>query len=133
MDDKKIIMISAIVIVIIAIIAAFTLFGNDSYKDVDESYVQNPSANENVRFTATYFGKTSAGSQADLSSDIDVVRVGYGNTFAFIKGKHSEFNGKEGDDFTLEGHFNVNDSGKQSGAVNGLLATGYEFVPDRIG
>ncbi len=132
MEDKQIMIIIVAVIAVVAVVLAFTVFSNDSYKNVDEDYVKMPAANESVRFTGTYFGKTTYGSQGDLSSDIDVIRVGLGNTFVFVTGDNNQLDGKQGDDFTLEGKFNVG-AGKQKAVVNGLSVTGYEFIPDKIG
>jgi hypothetical protein len=131
MDNKNIIIIAAVAIVVVAVLA-FTLFSNDSYKDVEEDYVKMPSAGENVRFTGTYFGKTGSDSQNDLGPDVDVVRVGMGNTFVFIKGNHSEFSNNEGNDFKFEGRFDADGNAKHNAVVNGLSVTGYEFDPDNI-
>ena len=116
-------------VVILAVIA-FTLFSNDAYKNVEEDYIKMPNADESVRFSGTYFGKTASDSQNDLGADVDVVRVGMGNTFVFIKGNHSEFSGMEGNDVKLEGKFVSQD--RHNAVVNGLSVSGYEFAPDHI-
>lgn len=134
MENKKIILILIGIIVILVIIASFTFFNSnlyDSYINVGEEYVHHPTANENVRFNGTYFGKTNFGVLNTLPGDIDVIRVGT-YTFAFIVGDFNELKDKEGQDFTFEGKFNIHDTGKEKAAVNGLLATGYDFYPDKI-
>ena len=116
--------------VVILAVLAFTLFSNDAYKNVEEDYIKMPNADESVRFSGTYFGKTASDSQNDLGADVDVVRVGMGNTFVFIKGNHSEFSGMEGNDVKLEGKF-VSQN-RHNAVVNGLSVSGYEFAPDHI-
>ena len=130
MDDKKIMIIAGVIVVIVAVVALFTIFGNDKYKEVDEGYVKNPIEGEDVKFTATYFGKTSSDAESNMGADVDVVRLDYSNTFAFIKGHNGDFAGKEGQDFKLEGKFLGGE--KQKAAVDGLLAEGYVFEPDSI-
>ena len=107
--------------VVILAVLAFTLFSNDAYKNVEEDYIKMPNADESVRFSGTYFGKTASDSQNDLGADVDVVRVGMGNTFVFIKGNHS---------VKLEGKF-VSQN-RHNAVVNGLSVSGYEFAPDHI-
>ena len=131
MDEKNKMLIIGAVIVIVAILAAFALFSNDSYKNVDDSYVANPTANESVRFAGTYFGQSSYESTNALSSDVDVVRIGLGNEFVLIPGHHDKFEGRDGADVTLEGKFNL-DAGKQKAVVNGLSVEGYVFDMDNV-
>ena len=131
MDTKNIIIISAVIIVILAVVG-FSFFSSDSYKNVDEEFVKNPTANESVRFTGTYFGETSYESTDSISSVKDVLRVGLGNTFVFIDGNFDEFEGQEGNDFTLEGKFCVDNADKQKAVVNGLSVEGYYFYPDSV-
>lgn len=129
--ENKYIIIAVAVIAIVAVVLGLMFFSSDSYKNVDDDYVDNPVAGENVRLTASYFGKTGVGSENDLPSDVNVMRIGIGNKFVFIKGNFSELDGMQGNDFKLEGKFNV-DGGVQKGVVNGLSVTGYEFIADKI-
>lgn len=131
MEDKRNMMIIAAVVVVVAVIAAFSFFSTDSYKNVDDSYLDNPAANESVRFTGTYFGQSSHETTNSLSSDVDVIRVGSGNTFVLIPDHHDKFDGADGNDFTLEGKFNV-DGGKQKVIVNGMSVEGYVFDLDNV-
>ena len=131
MEDKNKMIIIAAAVVVVAVIVAFTFFSSDSYKSVDEDYVKMPSANESVRFSGTYFGQSSHETTNSLSSDVDVIRVGSGNTFVLIPDHHDKFEGSDGNDFTLEGKFNV-DGGKQKVIVNGMSVEGYVFDLDNV-
>lgn len=59
MENRNIIIVLGIIVVILAIVLSlFVLDVNpfDPYKDVDENYVYAPIGGEKVRFTGTYLG-----------------------------------------------------------------------------
>lgn len=68
MEDKKVIIILAIVIVILIGMISFVML--NSYKEVDSSYVYSPIPNEKVKFTGTYLGPYGGIYNIDGSSGV---------------------------------------------------------------
>lgn len=127
MKNRDILLIVIAVIVVAGVISSFTVFNNELYKSVNESYVKSPTANESVSFNATYFGETEFNVNTTLPGGIDVLQVG--NTFIFVDGQFNEFDGMKSHIFQIEGRF----TGKTGNAsVENINSSGYIFHPDSI-
>ena len=127
MKNRDILLIIIAVIVVAGVISAFTVFNNDLYKSVNESYVKNPTANESVSFNATYFGETVFDVNTTVPRGIDVLQVG--NSFIFVDGQFDEFDGMKTHIFHIEGRFT---NGTGNASVENVNASGYIFHPDSI-
>ncbi|MBQ2654630.1 MAG: hypothetical protein IJF83_13840 [Methanobrevibacter sp.] len=127
MKNRDILLIVIAIIVVAGVISSFTVFNNELYKSVNESYVKSPTANESVSFNATYFGETVFDVNTTIPGGIDVLQVG--NSFVFVDGQFDEFEGMKGHIFQIEGRF----TGKTGNAtVENVNASGYLFHPDSI-
>lgn len=105
MENKNIIIILSIVVVILAIVASLFICGInpfDPYKDVDANYVCAPLGGEKVRFTGTYLGPDE--SRFNFDQKTGVIQVG--SSYVIIN--TDKVQGLEGKTITVEGYF-VND------------------------
>ena len=97
MDNKKIILILVILILVLASVLSLMLV--NSYKEVDSQYVYAPTLNEKVKFTGTYLGPY--GGIYNLNDASGVIQVG--NAYAIVS--TDKLQGLEGQQVTVEGYF----------------------------
>ena len=124
MDDKKVIVILAIVIVILIGMISFTLL--NSYKEVDSDYVFAPLPNEKVKFTGTYLGPYEG--IYNINKDSGVIQVG--NAYAIVS--TAKLQGLEGQTVTVKGYF-VNDKvDADTVLINNKYVTGESFCIEEV-
>ena len=124
MDDKKVIVILAIVIVILIGMISFTLL--NSYKEVDSDYVFAPLPNEKVKFTGTYLGPYGGIYNIDKGSGV----IQVGNAYAIVN--TDKLQGLEGQTVTVEGYF-VNDKVEKSTVqIDNKFMSGESFCIEKV-
>lgn len=124
MEDKKVIVILAIVIVILIGMISFVML--NSYKEVDSNYVHAPISNEKVKFTGTYLGPYEG--IYNINKDSGVIQVG--NTYAIVS--TAKLQGLEGQTVTVKGYF-VNDKvDADTVLINNKYVTGESFCIEEV-
>lgn len=124
MDNKKIIIVLAVVVIILAIITGFLAL--NSYKDVNEDFVQFPTPNEKVKFSGTYLGPYGGIWNVDQSSGV----IQVGNAYAIVN--TDKLQGMEGETVTVKGYF-VNDKVESSTVqINGKFINGESFCIQEV-
>lgn len=124
MEDKKVIVILAIVIVILIGMISFVML--NSYKEVDSNYVHAPIPNEKVKFTGTYLGPYEG--IYNINKDSGVIQVG--NTYAIVS--TAKLQGLEGQTVTVKGYF-VNDKvDADTVLINNKYVTGESFCIEEV-
>lgn len=124
MDNKKIIIIMAVVVIILAIMTGFLAL--NSYKEVNEDFVQFPTPNEKVKFSGTYLGPYGGIWNVDQSSGV----IQVGNAYAIVN--TDKLQGMEGETVTVKGYF-VNDKVESSTVqINGKFINGESFCIQEV-
>lgn len=124
MEDKKVIVILAIVIVILIGMISFVML--NSYKEVDSNYVHAPIPNEKVKFTGTYLGPYEG--IYNINKDSGVIQVG--NAYAIVS--TAKLQGLEGQTVTVKGYF-VNDKvDADTVLINNKYVTGESFCIEEV-
>ena len=124
MEDKKVIIILAIVIVILIGVISFVML--NSYKEVDSNYVYTPVPNEKVKFTGTYLGPYEG--IYNINKDSGVMQVG--NAYAIVS--TAKLQGLEGQTVTVKGYF-VNDKvDADTVLINNKYVTGESFCIEEV-
>ena len=124
MEDKKVIIILAIVIVILIGMISFVML--NSYKEVDSNYVHAPIPNEKVKFTGTYLGPYEG--IYNINKDSGVIQVG--NAYAIVS--TAKLQGLEGQTVTVKGYF-VNDKvDADTVLINNKYVTGESFCIEEV-
>lgn len=124
MEDKKVIVILAIVIVILIGMISFVML--NSYKEVDSNYVHAPIPNEKVKFTGTYLGPYEG--IYNINKDSGVIQVG--NVYAIVS--TAKLQGLEGQTVTVKGYF-VNDKvDADTVLINNKYVTGESFCIEEV-
>lgn len=124
MDNKKIIIVLAVVVIILAIITGFLAL--NSYKEVNEDFVQFPTPNEKVKFSGTYLGPYGGIWNVDQSSGV----IQVGNAYAIVN--TDKLQGMEGETVTVKGYF-VNDKVESSTVqINGKFINGESFCIQEV-
>ena len=124
MEDKKVIVILAIVIVILIGMISFVML--NSYKEVDSNYVHAPIPNEKVKFTGTYLGPYEG--IYNINKDSGVIQVG--NAYAIVS--TAKLQGLEGQTVTVKGYF-VNDKvDADTVPINNKYVTGESFCIEEV-
>ncbi len=124
MDDKKIIFILVVVIVILACLISLTFL--NSYKEVGEDYVSFPNPNEKVRFTGTYLGPYDGIYNIDGQSGV----IQVGNSYVIVS--TSQLQGLEGETVTVEGCFLNDKIDTQAVQINGQFVAGESFRIENV-
>ncbi|WP_295611241.1 hypothetical protein [uncultured Methanobrevibacter sp.] len=124
MDNKKIIIVLAVVVIILAIMTGFLAL--NSYKEVNEDFVQFPTPNEKVKFSGTYLGPYGGIWNVDQSSGV----IQVGNAYAIVN--TDKLQGMEGETVTVKGYF-VNDKVESSTVqINGKFINGESFCIQEV-
>ena len=124
MDNKKIIIVLAVVVIILAIMSGFLAL--NSYKEVNEDFVQFPTPNEKVKFSGTYLGPYGGIWNVDQSSGV----IQVGNAYAIVN--TDKLQGMEGETVTVKGYF-VNDKVESSTVqINGKFINGESFCIQEV-
>lgn len=124
MDNKKIIIVLAVVVIILAIMTGFLAL--NSYKEVNEDFVQFPTPNEKVKFSGTYLGPYGGIWNVDKSSGV----IQVGNAYAIVN--TDKLQGMEGETVTVKGYF-VNDKVESSTVqINGKFINGESFCIQEV-
>ena len=123
-----IILILVVIILLLAISAPKIIDSLTPYKDVDSSYISNPTPYEKVRFTGEYVGETNTKMVGwySFTTTYDVVKVD--NQYVFIRENDLGMNLNKGDMVQLEGKFS--DGGKVTKEFNNNPTEAYWFAPD---
>lgn len=124
MDNKNIIIVLAVVVIILAIMTGFLVL--NSYKEVNEDFVQFPTPNEKVKFSGTYLGPYGGIWNVDQSSGV----IQVGNAYVIVNTDKLE--GMEGETVTVKGYF-VNDKVESSTVqINGKFVNGESFCIEEV-
>ena len=124
MDNKKIIIVLAVVVIILAIMTGFLAL--NSYKEVNEDFVQFPTPNEKVKFSGTYLGPYGGIWNVDQSSGV----IQVGNAYVIVN--TDKLQGMEGETVTVKGYF-VNDKVESSTVqINGKFINGESFCIQEV-
>lgn len=130
---SKIFLILVLVVVLICILAITPNIIDflTPYKEVDSSYIANPTPGEKVKFTGEYIGTTTWNKGLYyFVPENDVVRVG--DQYIIIQGTSTSHHltGFEGHDIYLEGKFPGGGKSKEPTNVGDIY--GYWFSADKI-
>ena len=123
-NNNKIILILASILIILAIMTTFVFL--NSYKEVDEKYINFPTPNEKVKFTGTYLGPYESIYNAGGSSG--VIRVG--NSYVIVS--TSKLQGLDGQSVTVEGYFLNDKIKKETVHINGKFVSGESFCIENV-
>ncbi len=122
------------IVIILAIILLSCIFISP-YKQIDTTYVLNPTIGEKVQFDGEYIGITSWGSNDDIlyympPPNYDIIK--YGEQYIFLTGDYNSHNliGNEGRTVHIEGEFE--DSIMTSQPIKNGTVDGYFFNADKI-
>ena len=130
MENKNIIIILSIIVVILAIatfLSVFKINPLDPYKDVDEEYIRLPINGEKVRFTGTYLGPDDA-FLYNYDKSRGVIQVG--NSYVLIS--TSKVQGLEGKTITVEGCFYNDKIDGDVVPINNKYVYGEHFYIDNV-
>lgn len=98
----------------------------NTYKEVNEDYVNFPTANEKVKFTGTYLGPYDG--IYNLDGESGVIQVGS----SYVIVSNLKLQGLEGQSVTVEGYF-VNDKvDKDTVHINGKYVSGENFCIKKV-
>ena len=114
-ENKNIIIVLGIIVVILAIVAslfAFNINPFNQYKDVDANYVFSPIGSEKVRFTGTYLGPDEG--LYNFDKNRGVIQVG--NSYAV----------------TVEGYFVNDKTDSTTVPINDKYVTGENFCLENV-
>ena len=129
MENKNIIIVLGIIVVILAIVAslfAFNINPFNQYKDVDANYVFSPIGGEKVRFTGTYLGPDDG--LYNFDKNRGVIQVG--NSYAIIN--TDKVQGLEGQTVTVEGYFVNDKTDSTTVPINDKYVTGENFCLENV-
>ena len=124
MEDKKIILILVMVIVVLAGLVSVTLL--TSYKEVGSDYVYAPVPNEKVKFTGTYLGPYGGIYNIDGSSGV----IQVGNAYVIVN--TAKLQGLEGQTVTVKGFFINDQVDKETVQIDNKFMTGESFCIEEV-
>ena len=124
MDNKQIMLILVVIVVILTAILSFTLL--TSYKTVDENYIAAPLPNEKVMFTGTYLGPNDSIYNSNDGSGV----IQVGNSYVLVS--TAKLQGMENQTVTVKGYF-VNDmTDRDTVPINNMYVNGVHFRIEEV-